>query len=51
VVLIGEQPGDMEDRQGRPFVEPAGAALIEGLLSSPEAQQAGGGRALWPVQH
>jgi uracil-DNA glycosylase len=27
VVLIGEQPGDMEDRAGRPFVGPAGEVL------------------------
>jgi DNA polymerase len=25
-VLVGEQPGDQEDRQGRPFVGPAGKA-------------------------
>lgn len=27
VVLIGEQPGDEEDREGRPFVGPAGRVL------------------------
>jgi DNA polymerase len=27
VVLVGEQPGDQEDRQGHPFVGPAGAVL------------------------
>jgi DNA polymerase len=27
VALIGEQPGDMEDRQGKPFVGPAGRLL------------------------
>jgi uracil-DNA glycosylase len=27
VVLVGEQPGDMEDRQGLPFVGPAGHLL------------------------
>ncbi len=27
LVLIGEQPGDQEDRQGRPFVGPAGGVL------------------------
>jgi len=27
VVLIGEQPGDDEDREGRPFVGPAGRVL------------------------
>ncbi|WP_156723562.1 UdgX family uracil-DNA binding protein [Streptomyces apocyni] len=28
VVLLGEQPGDQEDRQGRPFVGPAGQLLL-----------------------
>jgi DNA polymerase len=27
VMLVGEQPGDQEDRQGRPFVGPAGRIL------------------------
>src|SRR5476651_1022309 len=27
IMLIGEQPGDQEDRQGRPFVGPAGKLL------------------------
>jgi uracil-DNA glycosylase len=27
LVFVGEQPGDMEDRQGRPFVGPAGRIL------------------------
>jgi uracil-DNA glycosylase len=27
LMLVGEQPGDQEDRQGRPFVGPAGALL------------------------
>jgi uracil-DNA glycosylase len=31
VVLVGEQPGDQEDRQGRPFVGPAGRVLDEAL--------------------
>jgi uracil-DNA glycosylase family protein len=31
VVLIGEQPGDMEDRQGKPFVGPAGRLLDTAL--------------------
>jgi DNA polymerase len=31
VVLIGEQPGDAEDRTGRPFVGPAGALLDRAL--------------------
>ena len=31
VVIIGEQPGDQEDRQGRPFVGPAGQLLDRAL--------------------
>ena len=31
VVFVGEQPGDQEDKQGRPFVGPAGRLLDEGL--------------------
>lgn len=31
VMLVGEQPGDMEDRQGAPFVGPAGRVLDEAL--------------------
>lgn len=31
VVLVGEQPGDREDREGHPFVGPAGRVLDEGL--------------------
>src|SRR5918993_5331650 len=31
VMLVGEQPGDQEDRQGHPFVGPAGRLLDEGL--------------------
>ena len=31
VVLVGEQPGDREDREGRPFVGPAGQLLDEAL--------------------
>lgn len=31
LVLIGEQPGDQEDRAGRPFVGPAGQLLNEAL--------------------
>ncbi|HZC53459.1 MAG TPA: UdgX family uracil-DNA binding protein [Mycobacterium sp.] len=30
-VLVGEQPGDMEDRQGVPFVGPAGRVLDRAL--------------------
>jgi len=31
VVFVGEQPGDQEDRQGAPFVGPAGAMLDKAL--------------------
>jgi uracil-DNA glycosylase len=31
VMLVGEQPGDQEDRQGHPFVGPAGKLLDTGL--------------------
>jgi DNA polymerase len=31
IVLVGEQPGDREDREGRPFVGPAGALLDSAL--------------------
>jgi uracil-DNA glycosylase len=31
VMLVGEQPGDQEDRQGHPFVGPAGRLLDSGL--------------------
>src|SRR5688500_13213331 len=31
LMLVGEQPGDKEDRAGRPFVGPAGKELDRGL--------------------
>ena len=31
VVLVGEQPGDQEDRQGLPFVGPAGRLLVKAV--------------------
>ncbi len=31
IAFVGEQPGDQEDRQGRPFVGPAGRLLDRGL--------------------
>ncbi len=34
VMLIGEQPGDQEDQQGRPFVGPAGRLLDRALLAA-----------------
>ncbi len=34
VMLVGEQPGDMEDRRGRPFVGPAGRLLDQALVDA-----------------
>jgi DNA polymerase len=34
VVLVGEQPGDREDREGHPFVGPAGRLLDEALVEA-----------------
>src|SRR4051794_38232518 len=34
VMLIGEQPGDREDRTGKPFVGPAGNLLDEALVQA-----------------
>jgi uracil-DNA glycosylase len=34
VMLIGEQPGDREDRQGKPFVGPAGGVLDKALAEA-----------------
>ncbi len=31
LMLVGEEPGDQEDKQGRPFVGPAGRVLAEAL--------------------
>ena len=31
MMLVGEQPGDQEDRRGRPFVGPAGKLLDKAL--------------------
>ena len=31
LVLLGEQPGDQEDKQGQPFVGPAGRVLVDAL--------------------
>jgi DNA polymerase len=31
LVLVGEQPGDQEDRQGAPFVGPAGHVLVRAV--------------------
>ena len=34
VVFVGEQPGDQEDLQGRPFVGPAGRLLDEAMVEA-----------------
>ena len=34
VIFVGEQPGDQEDRQGRPFVGPAGRLLDKALAAA-----------------
>src|SRR3954451_10781686 len=34
VVLVGEQPGDVEDQRGKPFVGPAGRILGRALLDA-----------------
>jgi DNA polymerase len=34
LVLVGEQPGDIEDRRGEPFVGPAGKVLDEALADA-----------------
>jgi DNA polymerase len=34
VMLVGEQPGDQEDRQGAPFVGPAGGVLDRALAEA-----------------
>jgi uracil-DNA glycosylase family protein len=34
VVVVGEQPGDAEDKEGRPFVGPAGRLLDKALAES-----------------
>jgi DNA polymerase len=30
-MMVGEQPGDQEDRKGHPFVGPAGGILAKAL--------------------
>jgi uracil-DNA glycosylase len=34
LMLVGEQPGDKEDLEGRPFVGPAGKVLADGLAEA-----------------
>src|SRR5574339_1150630 len=31
IMMVGEQPGDQEDKQGKPFVGPAGGMLAKAL--------------------
>ena len=39
LMLVGEQPGDVEDREGRPFVGPAGRLLRELLAEAGVAEE------------
>jgi uracil-DNA glycosylase len=39
MVLVGEQPGDQEDRDGRPFVGPAGRLLEKALDAAGVARE------------
>jgi uracil-DNA glycosylase len=39
VLFVGEQPGDQEDRQGEPFVGPAGALLDKALADAGIARE------------
>jgi uracil-DNA glycosylase len=34
IMFVGEQPGDVEDREGKPFVGPAGLLLREALVEA-----------------
>jgi DNA polymerase len=34
IMMVGEQPGDQEDRQGRPFVGPAGRILDRAIMEA-----------------
>jgi DNA polymerase len=34
IMFVGEQPGDVEERQGRPFVGPAGGILDRALIDA-----------------
>src|SRR5688500_4808845 len=40
LMLIGEQPGDYEDREGHPFVGPAGRELDQALEAAGIAREA-----------
>ncbi len=37
--LVGEQPGDTEDKQGHPFVGPAGRVLQSSILRAPDDER------------
>ncbi|HEX2502309.1 MAG TPA: UdgX family uracil-DNA binding protein [Miltoncostaeaceae bacterium] len=39
LMLVGEQPGDVEDREGRPFVGPAGRLLDRALAEAEIARE------------
>jgi uracil-DNA glycosylase family protein len=39
LMLVGEQPGDREDREGKPFVGPAGKVLDEALATAGIARE------------
>lgn len=39
MMLVGEQPGDVEDREGRPFVGPAGRLLDRALAEAGIARE------------
>jgi uracil-DNA glycosylase len=34
IMMVGEQPGDQEDKQGKPFVGPAGGVLTKALADA-----------------
>jgi DNA polymerase len=34
IMMVGEQPGDQEDKQGKPFVGPAGGVLAKALADA-----------------
>jgi DNA polymerase len=40
VVFVGEQPGDVEDREGRPFVGPAGRVFDRALAAAGLSREA-----------
>src|SRR3989440_12892552 len=48
VMFVGEQPGDQEDQQGKPFVGPAGGVLGESLGGG--GSERGGGGVLCTVE-